>query len=84
MKVQSMFNMTLAELPVGRPAWIVGLGGVEEERSRLEAMGLCAGRSVDVVKGGDPMIVRVLGTRIGIAGALAARVGVEDAGRDAS
>jgi hypothetical protein len=29
---------------------------------------------VCVIKGGDPMIVRVLGTRIGLAASLAARV----------
>jgi Fe2+ transport system protein FeoA len=44
----------------------------ESDRQRLEAMGLCAGRSVEVVKAGDPMIVRVLGTLIGLASGLAA------------
>jgi Fe2+ transport system protein FeoA len=44
---------------------------------RLEVMGLCTGRMVHVVKSGDPMIVRVLGTRIGLAAALAARVHLE-------
>jgi Fe2+ transport system protein FeoA len=40
-------------------------------------MGLCAGRTVEVVQRGDPMIVRVLGTRIGLAAALAAAVRVD-------
>jgi Fe2+ transport system protein FeoA len=43
----------------------------EVDLQRLEIMGLCAGRTVEVVKRGDPMIVRVLGTRIGIAAELA-------------
>jgi Fe2+ transport system protein FeoA len=41
---------------------------------RLQAMGLCRGRRVELVKPGDPLIVRVLGTRVGLAGALAAKV----------
>jgi Fe2+ transport system protein FeoA len=40
-------------------------------------MGLCAGRGVEVVKRGDPMIVRVLGTRIGLSAALARHALVE-------
>lgn len=43
---------------------------------RLEVMGLCPGRTVEVVKRGDPMIVRVLSTRIGLAAVLAERVAV--------
>ena len=39
--------------------------------------GLGAGRTVEVVRGGDPMVVRVLGTRIGMARPLAAAVRVE-------
>jgi Fe2+ transport system protein FeoA len=46
------------------------------DRERLEVMGLCPGRTVEVVQAGDPMIVRVLGTRIGLAGSLAATIRV--------
>ncbi len=38
---------------------------------RLEVMGICPGRLVHIVKQGDPLIVRVLDTRIGLAAALA-------------
>jgi Fe2+ transport system protein FeoA len=61
---------SLDGLSVGSTARIAGVT-VPEERARLEAMGLCAGRLVEVVKAGDPMIVRVLGTRIGLAAVLA-------------
>jgi Fe2+ transport system protein FeoA len=44
---------------------------------RLEVMGLCAGRTIEVVKRGDPMIVRVLGTRIGLAAILARHAMIE-------
>lgn len=34
-------------------------------------MGVCVGRRIQVVKTGDPMIVRILETRIGLAARLA-------------
>jgi Fe2+ transport system protein FeoA len=35
------------------------------------------GRRVELVKGGDPLILRVFGSRLGLSAALAARVRVE-------
>jgi Fe2+ transport system protein FeoA len=66
----------LQSLPPGASARVVDLEVDGLDRERLEVMGLCAGRAVEVVKAGDPMIVRVLGTRIGLAGRLAAAVRV--------
>jgi Fe2+ transport system protein FeoA len=66
----------LLTLPRGASARVVDLEADGLDRERLEVMGLCAGRTVEVVKTGDPMIVRVLGTRIGLAGRLAATVRV--------
>jgi Fe2+ transport system protein FeoA len=66
----------LHRLPPGASARVVDLEVDGLDRERLEVMGLCAGRTVEVVKTGDPMIVRVLGTRIGLAGRLAAIVRV--------
>lgn len=43
----------------------------EPDASRLKAMGLCQGRRLQLVKAGDPLIVRVLGTRIGLSARLA-------------
>lgn len=70
-------GVPLDALAVATTARIVGVSARGDERTRLEAMGLCAGRLVEVVRAGDPMIVRVLRTRIGLAAALAARVQVE-------
>jgi Fe2+ transport system protein FeoA len=50
----------------------VAAGGAEADQ--LMAMGVCAGRRVQVVKHGDPLILRVLGSRIGVSARLAARV----------
>ncbi len=48
----------------------------EEESFRLVPTGDCVGRRVQVVRAGDPMIVRVLGARIGLSHRLAAMVRV--------
>jgi Fe2+ transport system protein FeoA len=62
----------LTDLPEGTTGRVVSLDVRDEvDLQRLEIMGLCEGRTVEVVKRGDPMIVRVLGTRIGIAAELA-------------
>ncbi len=66
----------LAALPAGGCGRIVSVDVEALDRERLEVMGLCSGRMVCVIKHGDPMIVRVLGTRIGLAAALARSVHV--------
>ena len=67
----------LARLPRGASGRVVSVDVSAPDRERLEVMGLCQGRIVQVVQPGDPMIVRVLGTRIGLAGALAEGVRVQ-------
>mgnify|MGYP001545763038 CR=1 FL=1 len=49
----------------------------DEAVRRLKMLGICAGRRVELVRGGDPLIVKVFGSRLGLAAALAARVQVE-------
>ena len=70
------FTCDLAALPEGRPARIEAIDARDLDLARLEVMGLCAGRTVEVAKGGYPMIVRVLGTRIGLAASLARAIRV--------
>ena len=55
---------------------ICRIEGDREDIERLKVMGLCLGRRIHVVKTGDPMIVSVMGTRIGIARELAGYVSV--------
>jgi Fe2+ transport system protein FeoA len=43
---------------------------------RLKSMGICIGRSVEVIKQGDPLILKVYGTRIGLSARLADHVQV--------
>jgi Fe2+ transport system protein FeoA len=71
LKMKSSFRLHLAAMPEGLPARITTVEAATEDLRRLEVMGLCAGRTVEVVQAGDPLIVRVLGTRIGLASVLA-------------
>ena len=52
----------------------------DEEMARLMAMGVCAGRSVELVQRGDPLILKVFGSRIGVSARLACRVMVRPCG----
>lgn len=47
------------------------------EVTRLKRMGVCTGRRLEVVQTGDPMILSVAGTRIGLSRQLAGVVFVE-------
>jgi len=49
----------------------------DDSMDRLKALGICLGRQVELVKRGDPLIVRVFGSRLGISARLAERVLVE-------
>ena len=46
----------------------------DEEMNRLMAMGVCAGRTIEMIKPGDPLILKVFGSRIGVSARLASRV----------
>jgi Fe2+ transport system protein FeoA len=48
-----------------------------EEFLRLKSLGLCIGRQIEVVKSGDPLIIKIFGSRIGLSASLAARVWLE-------
>ncbi|HVU27126.1 MAG TPA: FeoA family protein [Verrucomicrobiae bacterium] len=49
----------------------------DEEIQRLKTLGVCAGRRVELVRGGDPLILKVFNSRLGLSAELAARVRVE-------
>ncbi len=61
-------------LAAGECGLICDIDGDHEDIERLKTMGVCLGRRLHVVKSGDPMIVSVMGTRLGIAGRLARHV----------
>lgn len=63
--------MPLSQLPLELRARVVGLSAPEDDAVRLKSLGLCVGRRVEAIKSGDPLIVRVLGGRIGLSARLA-------------
>lgn len=50
------------------------------EIERLAGLGLCAGRQFELIQCGDPMILRIYGTKIGLASRLARRIRFEPIG----
>jgi len=62
---------------VGHCATILEVQAGEAEIDQLKAMGVCSGRRIMVVQAGDPMILKVLGSRIGLSARLAKRVYVD-------
>ncbi len=53
------------------------VGASDEDGIRLKRMGICEGRRLQLVQEGDPLILRVVGCRVGISRQLAAQVWVK-------
>ena len=49
----------------------------DEDTLRLKTLGVCVGRRVELVRAGNPLILKIFGSRLGLAAELAARVRVE-------
>jgi Fe2+ transport system protein FeoA len=49
----------------------------DEEMQRLKTLGICVGRRLEVVQSGDPFVVRVFGSCLGISASLGERVLME-------
>ena len=61
-------------LAAGEGGLICYIDGDHEDIERLKTMGVCLGRRLHMVKSGDPMIVSVMGTRLGLAARLSRHV----------
>jgi Fe2+ transport system protein FeoA len=66
----------LSELPAGSYARVAQVSAHSDDLRRLQALGVCVGRSIQLVKAGDPMIISVVGARVGLSARLAAEVRV--------
>lgn len=64
-------EVELARLAVGTRARVVRVDSEGGDAERMKALGLCEGRRLEVLRAGDPLIVRVHGSRFGIAAARA-------------
>ena len=69
----------------GRGQFIcVRLNATGDGAVRLKRMGVCEGRELEVIATGDPTIVRVCGSRIGLSQELAKRIVVRVASSNGS
>ncbi|QDU34136.1 FeoA domain protein [Poriferisphaera corsica] len=55
-----------------------------DDIDRLKAMGICQGRRVQLIQAGDPLILKVVGVRIGVSARLAKSVYTEPCRRTGS
>ncbi len=69
-------RQSLLDMPKHSVCAVEAVEATEEHTLRLAGLGLAAGREVRIVKCGEPTIVQVYGTRIGLAKALAGDVRV--------
>lgn len=67
----------LDELPSGTHGLVHHIDAADAALHRLMAMGLCVGRKVEVVRQGHPLILGLLGARIGVSERLARHIIVE-------
>jgi Fe2+ transport system protein FeoA len=70
-------TVRLDELPPRVCAVVRSISTDDEETRRLKTLGVCVGRRVELVRTGNPLILKIFGSRLGIAAELAARVKVE-------
>lgn len=71
--------LPLPRIAPGSQVRVAEIDADGEDIGRLMAMGVCVGRLVELVRPGDPLILRVYASRIGVSRRLAERVLVEPA-----
>jgi Fe2+ transport system protein FeoA len=64
-------SVQLSSIASGNGLRISGLAVAGDDANRLKRMGICVGRSIDLVQSGDPMIVRSVGCQLGVSRRLA-------------
>ena len=67
-------SIPLDEFRTGQCATICEVRADDREGGQLMAMGVCVGRTVVLLRRGDPLILKVLGSRIGVSSRLASQV----------
>lgn len=67
-------EIALLEFRRGARGRVARVLGESAEAARLKALGVCEGRTIEVLRTGDAWVLRVLGSRIGISRELAASV----------
>ena len=74
---QPVSTVRLDELPPRVCAVVRSVATDDEDTNRLKTLGVCVGRRVELVRAGNPLILKIFGARLGLSAELAARVRVE-------
>jgi Fe2+ transport system protein FeoA len=67
----------LDQLPPRVCAVVRSVATEDEDTQRLKTLGVCVGRRVELVRAGNPLILKIFGSRLGLSAELARRVTVE-------
>lgn len=67
---------TLASQPAGHYL-CAQISGPRDAQIRLKRLGICENRPIEVIRRGDPMVLDVVGARIGVSRYLAELISVE-------
>ena len=70
-------SLPVDRLEPGHCGTVCEIRADDDATVQLKTMGICTGRRVMLLRRGDPMILRVLGSRIGISARLGCRIIVE-------
>ena len=70
----SSYPVPLSDLPVGQLARLHAVDLDEAAAGLLRALGLTTDSDLRLCKGGEPCIVQIGGTRLGVSGAVARRI----------
>ena len=69
----------LSVVEAGSVVEVCSIEAPEEDAIRLKRMGVCAGRRIQLLQSGDPLILSVVGCRLGVSRLLASQVVVRPA-----
>lgn len=79
MHISDMTNnhCCLNEVHSGTRVAVCHIDNHDNAMDRLQAMGMCVGRQIEVVRQGNPMVVLLLRARVGLSNHVARRIMVE-------
>jgi Fe2+ transport system protein FeoA len=67
----------LDALPLRQCAVVRRIETDGDDVQRLKTLGICVGRRLEVVRTGDPLILKIFGSRLGVSASLASQVWLE-------
>ena len=76
----STTSISLDQLPRHTCGIVKHIDDSDESQITLKTLGICVGRKVELIQKGDPIILRVFNSRLGISKRLADRIVVEPCG----